>query len=174
MRKFFIAVLLVLLSVLPLAAGDYHDVALGFGHQTYKWPEKGISLSYSLSIGLTERMELDIWGNSELVPRPFGSNLLGAELSFALMWPRSTASRVAGSGINTLLSVGGFYRIDNNGAGPMIAITPLTVGSPITGHRERILRTGVGYDFVNWEFVITFSLISIDYYVRGSWRDYEF
>ena len=50
MRKFFIAVLLVLLSVLPLAAGDYHDVALGFGHQTYKWPEKGISLSYSLSI----------------------------------------------------------------------------------------------------------------------------
>ncbi|MBO8468884.1 MAG: hypothetical protein IAA72_03765 [Spirochaetes bacterium] len=174
MRKFFIAVLLVLLSVLPLAAGDYHDVALGFGHQTYKWPEKGISLSYSLSIGLTERMELDIWGNSELVPRPFGSNLLGAELSFALMGPRSTASRVAGSGINTLLSVGGFYRIDNNGAGPMIAITPLTVGSPITGHRERILRTGVGYDFVNWEFVITFSLISIDYYVRGSWRDYEF
>ena len=174
MRKFFIAVLLVLLSVLPLAAGDYHDVALGFGHQTYKWPEKGISLSYSLSIGLTERMELDIWGSSELVPRPFGSNLLGAELSFALMGPRSTASRVAGSGINTLLSVGGFYRIDNNGAGPMIAITPLTVGSPITGHRERILRTGVGYDFVNWEFVITFSLISIDYYVRGSWRDYEF
>lgn len=174
MKKNLIAILLIVLSVFPLSAGDHHDIALGFGHQTYKWPEKGISFSYSLSIGLTERMELGIWGNSELVPKPFASNLLGAELSFALMGPRSTASRVAGSGINTLLSVGGFYRIDNNGAGPMIALTPLTVGSPITGHRERILRTGIGYDFVNWEFVITFSLISIDYYVRGSWRDYEF
>ena len=73
-----------------------------------------------------------------------------------------------------LISAGGFYRTDNGGAGPVISITPLTVGSPVSGRRERILKTGVGYDFVNMELMITFSLISVDYYVRGSWRDYSF
>ena len=172
-RKISVLAVILFLSI-PAFAGDYHDIALGFGHQTYKWPEKGISFSYSFSLGLTERMELDIWGNSEAVPKPFASNLFGVDLTFSLLGARSTASRVAGSGINLLLSVGGFYSPPDNGAGPMISITPLTVGTPISGSRERLLRTGVGYDFVNWKFVITFSLLSVDYYVRGSWRDYTF
>ena len=173
MRK----VLLAIMIILPLAflnAGDYHDIALSIGHSTYKWPEKGISFSYGINIGLTERMELDVWGVSELVPRPFESNIVGAELSFAVMGPRSTASKIAGTGINTLVSVGGFYRTDNNGAGPIVSVTPLTVGSPITGRRERLLRTGIGYDAVNNEVVIMFSLLSLDYYVRGTYRDYTF
>ena len=64
MKKAIIIALIMLFELLPLSAGDYHDVALGFGHQTYKWPEKGISFSYSLSIGLTERMEMNLWGSS--------------------------------------------------------------------------------------------------------------
>ena len=71
-----------------------------------------------------------------------------------------------------LLSVGGFYRTGNNGAGPIVSITPLAVGTPVSGRRERILKTGVGYDAVNNEVVVTFSLISLDFYVRGTYRDY--
>ncbi len=175
MKKIVIVLALALaFASIPLSAGDHHDISLSIGHSTYRWPEKGISFSYGINIGLTSRMELDIWGISELVMKPFGSNMLGAELAFAVMGPRSTASKVAGTGINTLLSVGGFYRTDNNGAGPMLSVTPLTVGSPITGRRERLLKTSVGYDAVNREVVVAFSLIALDFYVRGSYRDYMF
>ena len=115
---------------------------------------------------------MNIWGISEAVPRPFGSSMFGLDFTCALLGPRSTASKRAGTGLNTLLSIGGFYRTDNNGAGPMVSITPLAVGSPISGRRERILKTGVGYDAVNNEVVVTFSLINLDLYVRGTYRDY--
>ena len=74
--------------------------------------------------------------------------------------------------MNTLIGIGGFYRTDNNGAGPMISITPLTIGSPVSGRRERLFRTAVGYDAVNNGVVVLFSLLDIDFYVRGTYRDY--
>ncbi len=165
---------MLVLFILPAAAGDTHDLSFSVGQAGYRWPENGISVSYGFSIGLTRRLELDIWGISSLVPVPFSSNMFGAELDFALLGDRSTASKVAGSGINMLIGAGGFYRTDNRGAGPMISITPLTVGSPVSGRRERILKTSLGYDFVNMELVVSFSLISLDFYVRGTWRDYSF
>ena len=170
MKRILIA--LLLLSSLALPAADHHDISLSFGHSMYKWPEKGISFSYGVNIGLSARWEMNIWGISEAVPCPFGSSMFGLDFTCALLGPRSTASKIAGTGLNTLLSIGGFYRTDNNGAGPMVSITPLAVGSPISGRRERILKTGVGYDAVNNEVVVTFSLINLDLYVRGTYRDY--
>ena len=115
---------------------------------------------------------MEVWGVSELLPMPFANNMFGIDFSAAILGPRSTASKVAGSGINTLIGIGGFYRTDNNGAGPMVSITPLTVGSPISGRRERLFRTAVGYDAVNNSVVVLFSLLDIDFYVRGTYRDY--
>ena len=120
MRRIAAAIIIILL-ITPAFAGDHQDIALSVGHQTYRWPERGISFSYGLNIGLTGRIEMDIWGVSELVPSPFGSNMFGLEIAFALMGARSTASSVAGSGINMLISAGGFYRTDNGGAGPVIS-----------------------------------------------------
>ena len=170
MRKALIVILL--LVSFSAAAADHHDISLSFGHSMYRWPERGISFSYGINIGLSERWEMGLWGVSEAVPHPFENNLFGLDFSYALMGRRSTASKVAGSGINTLISVGGFYRTDNNGAGPIVSVTPLTVGSPVTGRRERLLKTGVGYDAVNNEIVVVFSLLNLDYYIRGTYRDY--
>ena len=170
MRKALILLMIILSCALP--ASDHHDIALSFGHSMYRWPEKGISFSYGINIGLSSRWEMDIWGISEMVPRPFRSNMFGVDFSYMLLGPRSTASKVAGTGINMMLSIGGFYRTDNNGAGPILSITPLTVGSPVSGRRERLLKTGIGYDAVNNEVVVTFSLLNLDYYVRGTYRDY--
>ena len=173
MRKAFVIILFVLILI-PLSAGDHHDVSLSIGEESYKWPEMGMSFSYGVNIGLTNHLELDIWGTSELVPVPFASNIFRVELLWSLLGERSTASKIAGSALNTLIGIGGFYRTDNNGAGPLVSITPLTVGTPVSGRRERILRTALGYDAVNRELVVSFSLISIDYYLRGTWRDYSF
>ena len=172
--KRMLIILLLAISLFPVFGGDFHDVSFSIGEQTYKWPERGISVTYGMNVGLTGKLELDLWGISELVPHPFASNMFGAELGIMLLGPRSTATKVMGSGINMMLSVGGFYRTDNNGAGPMISITPLVVGTPISGRRERILKTGIGYDAVNNGLVVTFSLLSLDYYVHGTWRDYSF
>ena len=169
MRKLIVMILLIL-SLSPVYSGDHHDISLSIGHGIYRWPEKGISFSYGINIGLSERWEMEVWGVSELLPVPFINNMFGIDFSAAVLGPRSTASKVAG--INTLIGVGGFYRTDNNGAGPMLSITPLTVGSPVSGRRERLFRTAVGYDAVNNGVVVLFSLLDIDFYVRGTYRDY--
>ena len=78
MRRIAAAIIIILL-ITPAFAGDHQDIALSAGHQTYRWPERGISFSYGLNIGLTGRIEMDIWGVSELVPSPFGSNMFGLE-----------------------------------------------------------------------------------------------
>ncbi len=170
--KRLVAIILLLLSLTGLAAGDHFDISLSFGHGIYRWPERGISFSYGANFGLSERWEMEVWGVSELLPHPFESNMFGIDFSAAVLGPRSTASKVSGSGINTLVGFGGFYRTDNNGAGPMLSVTPLTVGSPISGRRERLLKTSVGYDAVNNEVVVLFSLLDIDFFVRGTYRDY--
>ena len=165
-------IIMLIVSLCSLHAGDYYDISLSIGHGIYRWPEKGISFSYGMNVGLSERWEMEVWGVSELLPMPFANNMFGIDFSAAILGPRSTASKVAGSGINTLIGIGGFYRTDNNGAGPMVSITPLTVGSPISGRRERLFRTAVGYDAVNNSVVVLFSLLDIDFYVRGTYRDY--
>ena len=71
-----------MLLLLPISAGDHQDIALSIGHQTYRWPEEGISFSYGISLGISSRIEVSIWGYSELVPHPFASNMLGADFSF--------------------------------------------------------------------------------------------
>ena len=63
MKKILIALLLI--SSLALPAADHHDISLSFGHSMYKWPEKGISFSYGVNIGLSARWEMNIWGISE-------------------------------------------------------------------------------------------------------------
>lgn len=173
MRK--VLTLLFLLVFLSLSVfADHFDIAFSFGQDNYKWWNNGISFSYGMNFGLSERVEFDIWGISDVIPKPFDSNMFGADISIALLGRRSSGTKVAGSGINMLLSIGGFYRTDNHGAGPIISLTPLTVGSPITGRRERLLKTGIGWDFVNNNLVVTFSLLNLDYYVRGTYRDYEY
>lgn len=161
-----------------LSAKDYFDIALNFGDMTYKWWPDGVALNYGINFGLTSHFELDLWATSEITPHPFEEDILGLEVDYALLGKRSTASKVAGSGINMLLGLGGFFDIDDYGksfgAGPFISFTPLTVGSPIGGKRERLLKFSFGYDFMKWKFFIALDLLSLDIYVRGTYRDYEF
>lgn len=172
MKKRIIVFALAMLFILPLAA-DVFDISLSLGMDSYRWPQNGISISYGAGFGLSQRCELDLYGISQTIPIPFSNNMFGAEITFSLLGRRTSGTSIAGSGINMLLSAGGFYITENNGAGLLVSFTPITVGNPITGRRERMLRTGAGWDFVNNRLVVTFSLLSLDYYVRGSYRDYK-
>lgn len=173
MKKTVIA-LVILVLALPLYAGPYNDVSLSFGMDNYKWPMDGISFSYGVNIGITDRLELGAWGISELIDIPFSENVFGLEASYALIGKRNTGSIVAGSGINTLVGAGLFYSTKDKGIGPMITITPITIGSSISGRREKVLKTNAGWDAVNGKLFISCSLITIDIFVKGTYKDYEY
>lgn len=173
MKKALLIIATMLCLVSAIFASTF-DLAFSVGQDNYKWWNDGISFSYGMNIGVSERIEFSFWGISEAVPKPFKGNMVGVDVSIGLLGRRTSGTKVAGSGINTLLSIGGFYRTEDSGLGPIISITPLTVGNPITGRRERLLRTGLGWDFINSKLVVTFSLLNLDLYVKGSYRDYEY
>ena len=128
MKKRILIILISILLLLPLSAkNNYFDFAFMLGQGNYTWPLEGIGVSYGMDMGVTDTVEFGVWGVSELIPQPFESNLLCAEVSIALMGQRNTGSKVSGVNINTLLSIGGFWKTDDNGLGVMVGVTPLAV-----------------------------------------------
>lgn len=173
MKKLFVFLMLLALVSFSIFATCF-DISLSLGQDNYKWWNNGISFSYGINFGLSQKVELGFWGISDVVPDPFKSNMFGSDISITLLGRRSSGTKVAGTGINTLLSIGCFYRTDNNGVGPIVSLVPLTVGNPITGRRERLLKTGIGWDFKNSQLVVLFSLLSLNFYVKGTYRDYSY
>ena len=109
MKKRFLIILLSILMLLPLSAKNkYFDFAFMIGQGNYTWPVEGIGVSYGFDVGLTDKIEFGFWGVSQVIPQPFKSNVLGGELSFALLGQRNTGSKVSGVNMNTLISLGGF------------------------------------------------------------------
>lgn len=179
MKRRTITVLIVLSAMLlPLAAADYADVSFSFGHQIWQSNITGIDVYYGMNVGLTSRLEASLWGESMLTPDFFGRNAMGLSFSYALLGERSTGSKIAGPNMNTLLNGGIIFTMNNRWEVFMptdlyLSITPLTVGSPVNGRRERLLEVGVSWNWFTNEFRVLFSLFKLDYYVRGSWRSYE-
>ena len=137
MKKRFLIILLSILMLLPLSAKNkYFDFAFMIGQGNYTWPVEGIGVSYGFDVGLTDKIEFGFWGVSQVIPQPFKSNVLGGELSFALLGQRNTGSKVSGVNMNTLISLGGFWKTDDNGLGVMVGVTPLAVGSQALSRRE--------------------------------------
>ena len=173
MKKRFLIILLSILMLLPLSAKNkYFDFAFMIGQGNYTWPAEGIGVSYGFDVGLTDKIEIGFWGVSQVIPQPFKSNVLGGELSFALLGQRNTGSKVSGVNMNTLISLGGFWKTDDNGLGVMVGVTPLAVGSPALSRRERCLRTNIGWDFVNKKLLVVFSPMDVDIYIKGTYRDW--
>ena len=176
MKKRVAIIFIFLISSLSLFAGDHFDISLGFGHYADFKKANSLSLYYGSTIGLTDRLELTLGMVSEVTPEPFSSNELQIGLDFAIMGQRSTASRVAGSSINTLVGAGIIISQAKNSflpSGVFLSITPLTIGAPIHSRRERAFEIGCAYDWFENKFKFTFSFIKLDFYVRGSWRDYN-
>lgn len=173
MKKKILVVLLLITLSLPLFAGDHFDISLGFGHYTNFKKANSLSLYYGSTIGLTDRLELVVGGVSEVTPNVFSANELQLGLAFAIMGQRSTATKVAGSSINTLVGAG-LIVSDVDGrvlpSGAYLNITPVTIGTPIHGRRERAFEIGCQYDWFTNKFNITFSFLKLDFYLRGSYK----
>ena len=177
MKKKIIAVVLLAILSLPLFA-DHFDISFFYGHQGAGVPNpEGINMTYGMNVGLTGRLEASIWLESMLTPNFFGDNALGLSVSFALLGERSTGGKISGASLNMLANAGIIFNTDNTRdlflpTAAYLSITPLTLGNPIIGRRERLAEVGVLYNWMENSWGFFFSFLKLDWYARGSWKDY--
>lgn len=180
MRKF--CILLVALVLLPalLFAGTF-DLGITLGTSNH-WGEKNydtskLKLAWGLTVGICDEWELNILANSALVPHFFGDTTVTLLLQKSLLGQRSTGTRVAGLGVNTLLGAGllfsdyfpGGYHLPTH---VLFSLTPLVVGNPISAKRERIFTVTLAYNFLTTSVSVLFDLVKYDFYLVGTYRDY--
>lgn len=157
------------------------DLGITFGHGALsfnKYTGPGLSMTLGLTMGLSQRMEIDLVSLIELVPRPFGDIVVGAEVAYALLGERSFGDNRAGIGINTYLSAGLLFsnHTPNGNYAPTyltLSVTPVAVGSPYSGKRERLAKMGVAWNFMDNSVSMYWSVALYDYYLVGTWRDYQ-
>ncbi len=179
------ALLLTLAISTCLFSSDYFDIALTLGTDSmygYYGPysiEDSLRVKLALSLGLTSRIEASLGLTTALTPSFFKENTAYLEFDYALLGARSTKSKISGASTNTHIGIGAFYSyapreegFKGTGGGVYLSITPLTLRTPVYGYRERFLKTNAGYDFINERVVISFSVITMDFYLRGTYRDY--
>ena len=183
MRKTAAVLLVALLMAVPAFAGDHFHMSFSLGSpamfgaydRPFLEPAPGVGMSYGFNLGLSSRVELNLGAVSSIVPDPFSENTFFTEVQVALLGKTSTASKVSGSNVNMYLGLGGFYSWDDMGyqsAGPYISWTPISMGTPISGRRERMMKTSFGWDCINNKAVLAFSLVNFDFFVRGTYRDW--
>lgn len=157
------------------------DLGITFGHGALsfnRFTGPGLSMTLGLTLGLSQRMELDLVSLIELVPHPFGDVVAGAEFTFALLGERSFGDNRAGIGINTYLSAGLLFSNhtpDRRYAPTYLtfSVTPIVVGSPYSGKRERFAKMGVAWNFQDNSVSMYWSISLYDYYLVGIWKDYQ-
>lgn len=181
MRKKVLLVCMMIGFAFPLFAG-YFDVGITLGTNAHlgerDLDSSRLKLAWGLSIGLTDVWELDIQTDTQLVPKFLGNHSVSMLIQRTLLGQRSTGGKTAGVGINTLIGVGAMisaYTPEGTTtlSHLLVSLTPVTVGSPITGKRERVLTLTLAYNLYSNQVVVLFDLLKFDFYVRGSYKDYR-
>lgn len=172
-----LAVFVLMGCVLCLACASegvfLKDIGIEFGHGNFlfdRYDPSGVGLLTGAAFGLTERLELDAVAMVMLTPRLFGDASIGCELGFCLLGERVFNYDNAGLGINSMVSIGIFANNHNPEKVFLpsiltLRVTPLTVGSPRTGRRERLLPMGLAWNFHTGELSFFFSAFIMDFYV---------
>ena len=180
MRKIYITLVVLMLLNASLFAGIF-DLALTLGTATH-WGEGShdaskLKMAWGVSVGISDQWELDVQANSALVPHFFGDTTFAVLLQRSMLGQRSTGTKVAGLGVNTLLGAG-LLVSDYFGGGYLLpthillSVTPLVVGNPISAKRERAFGVTLAYNFITNQVSVLFDLIKNDFYVVGTYRDY--
>ncbi len=181
MRKLYISLIALILLHASLFAGTF-DLGITLGTTTH-WGESTydsskLKLAWGVTMGINDDWELNLQANSALVPQFFGDTTVAILLQKALLGQRSTGTRVAGLGVNTLLGAGlllSDYYSPGNFLLPthiLFSLTPLTVGNPISTKRERAFTVTLAYNLRTTQVSVMFDLVKYDFYLVGTYRDY--
>jgi uncharacterized membrane protein len=180
MRKLCISLIALVLLHTSLFAGTF-DLGITLGTATH-WGESShdtskLKLAWGVTLGISDVWELDLQANSALIPHFFGDTTVAVLMQKALLGQRSTGTRVAGLGVNTLLGAGLLISdyFPGNFMMPthiLFTVTPLMVGNPVSAKRERAFTLTLAYNFLTAQVSVLFDLIKYDLYLVGTYRDY--
>jgi len=173
-------VAMVLLTVSLFAATFDLGITLGTAAhwgESSQYDSSKLKLAWGVTVGLSDDWELDLQANSALVPQFFGDTTVAVLLQKSLLGQRSTGTKVAGLGVNTLLGAGvllsdyfpGNYMLPSH---ILFSLTPFIVGNPISAKRERAFTVMVAYNFLTSQVSVLFDLLKFDFYLVGTYRDY--
>ncbi|HAP57080.1 MAG: hypothetical protein VB088_01975 [Sphaerochaeta sp.] len=181
MQKKVLLLIIVLVLAFPAFAG-YFDVGITLGTNAHLGEKdldpSRLKLAWGASIGLTDVWELDIQASTQLVPTFLDTTSVSFLIQRALLGQRSTGGQTAGMGINSLVGLGVMlspYTLDGitTLSHLLVSLTPLTVGSPVIGKRERALTVTLAYNLHTKQVGVLFDLLKFDFYVVGSYKDYR-
>jgi hypothetical protein len=166
-----------------LAAPNAAAQDLGISAALWHFPEwfgtssmagdPGVFASIGAVLGLGPRLEAGASFIPRLSPEAFDDILAEAHLGLSLVGPRVSASGPV-IYVNTLLDAGVFLGWHDVSSGsPTISraaflrLTPLTIGNPFYGRRDRLLSFGVARDFDSGAISLFANILSADIYLAS-------
>ncbi len=170
---------LVVVSGQPLlSAAVPLDFGISFGHvaQYDDYHTSGLSTHLGLVKGLTERLELLVFVQTELTPDVFGDAQIGVDLAYSLMGKRWDKDGFAGMGVNMLVSIGILAGVHSQeglfGLDSIVAkLTPIAMGTAHVGKRNRFCTFGIDWNIRDNKVAFIWNILISDFYIRGTWRD---
>ena len=180
MKKKIFSVMIVLLLSFCLFAGTY-DLGITLGTNIHlfanEYDESKMKMAWGFTMGLNENWEFDLQTDSQLIPRFFRDATVTVLLQRTLMGQRSTGTKVAGVGVNSLVGAGVLFSDYNPEkvfklTHLLVSLTPFTIGTPISGKRERMMSLRLAYNLYTQQVSLLFDIVKYDFYVVGSFRDY--
>ncbi|AEV30494.1 hypothetical protein SpiGrapes_2737 [Sphaerochaeta pleomorpha str. Grapes] len=181
MKKRMATLLLLFICIPALFAGTF-DLGFTLGTNTHfyehSYDNDAVKFAYGATIGMTDILELDLQANSQLVPRFFADTNVLVMVQRTLQGQRNTGKKIAGIGVNTLVGAGVMFS-DYHEGGQFVpthllfSVTPITIGSPYAGKRERILSFTLAYNMYNNQISLVMDLLKNDFYVIGTYRDWR-
>jgi len=175
LRVFRLLAIILVATLLPVGAAD---VGLTFGHVGLfdSYYRNGLHVHLGLTAGVTGRVEVNLFTQSEITPRPFGDVQLGFDVAYSLLGKRWDTEGYAGSGVNMLVSAGMLAGTHNDSGlfqpdSLFVKLTPVTVGTSHVGKRDRFLMVGLDWNLHNNRLSFVWNFMLTDIYLAGTWRD---
>jgi len=167
MKRFIFICLLVFGSVFMVSASD---VLLSFGPWTFITDDESIADGLypygGLSIGLSERLEAELFVVAEATPEPFGSVFFGGGLRGLIVGDRAETY------LNMFVDLDFLYGLDFSTESLVhnrclsLRISPLVVGTPYTGTRDRMFTVGALWNFDSGELSMVWNVLIFDIFLN--------
>jgi len=174
------AVPLALFLLLAAGAACAQDLAFSMGTWSF-FPDAagkspgggpGVFPSLGATYGITRYLEAGVAIIPRLTPRPFDDIFVEEHLGVSLFGERVKTSGGPAVYINTLLDAGFLFGAHNVLSGSpdysralFLRVTPITLGNPYYGRRDRLLSLGLIYDYDANSTSLFVSLIAADFYL---------
>jgi len=172
----------ILLLAFAVSSVGSQDLAFSIGTWSFfrdksgAWPSGGPGsfASFGLTYGLTPRLEAGISLVPRMAPDPFDDILAEGHVGLSLFGDRISGSGAPAIYINTLADIGFILGAHNVYSGTteyskavFVRLTPISLGNPYYGRRDRIFSVGLLYNFDTASASLFINLVAADFFLAA-------